>query len=74
VVALTGGTSARDDAGDDAAAVAWYDRAIVADPRAVEPRINLGLLHRRHHRIDAAAAPPPRCSDAVSGGETPLLL
>jgi hypothetical protein len=41
-------------AGDDAAAVGWYDRAIAADPRAVEPRINLGLLHRRHHRIDAA--------------------
>lgn len=41
-------------AGNDDAAVAWYDRAIAADPRAVEPRINLGLLHRRHHRIDAA--------------------
>lgn len=40
--------------GDDAAAVAWYARAIAADPRAVEPRINTGLIHRRHHRIDAA--------------------
>jgi len=40
--------------GDDAAAVAFYDRAITADPRAVEPRINAGLVHRRHHRLDVA--------------------
>jgi len=40
--------------GDDTAALGWYSRAIDADPRAVEPRVNAGLIHRKHHRLDAA--------------------
>lgn len=55
------------DAGDDARAVAEFERVIESYPDYAGPHVNLGIIHRRNDRPDAAMLALERAVALCSG-------
>jgi len=55
------------DAGDDARAIAEFERVIDAYPDFAGPHVNLGIIHRRNGRPDAAMLALQRAVEICSG-------
>lgn len=55
------------DAGDDARAIAEFERVINAYPEYAGPHVNLGIIHRRNGRPDAAMLALQRAVTICSG-------
>jgi tetratricopeptide (TPR) repeat protein len=55
------------DAGDDARAVAEFERIIATYPEYAGPHVNLGIIHERNGRPDAALSALQRAVEICSG-------